>query len=704
MMHRSLFLVFLLSTAVVGEAQTWSLSWSDEFNGTAIDNTKWGYDIGTGAAQGLWGWGNGELQYYTDELDNARVENGDLIITAREENFAGSSYTSARMVTRNKFSQTYGKFEARIDLPTGQGIWPAFWMLRENNPWPGEIDIMEIVGNAPGSCHGTAHWGQVGNVQSMGGVIYAPDWTTNYHIYSVEWWPDHIRWSVDGQEYFALDRTMVTPANPWLFAEDYHMLLNVAVGGQWPGSPDASTVFPQEMRVDWVRVYEHVPVPQPITFRVDMSQQALGPADQVYVTGAFDNWAGNAHPLSPGPNGIWSTTLDLPQGLQEFKFTVNGFAGQEESFTPGAPGTLTTYDGPNTLVNRFIDVGWDAIVTDADCFSSTEGCPGTGGAGCTDPDAVNYLPSATSNDGSCLYLVSFAVDLNEAAAAGQTAFLNGTFNNWCGSCTPMADPDGDGVWEVGVNLPPGSHEYKFTTEGWAGLIEEFPVGASCTNTTYDGPTIYTNRVVNVGAAPLTIPTVCFNACTACTPVEPVFYDVTFRVHMPDPSMEGVLEVDGAVYVMEHALWGAKERTVTVQGEVPVQYRFGTPAGGLGTAWETTSGGCSSGGWRTLTANSDAALDVVCFSGCGPCQGCSDPFAVNFDPLAAPSSPDTFCAGLAEAGCTYDAASNFMPSAQWDDGTCIFTNSLEACPDNNGDGLIGVGDVLILLSAFGDTCD
>ena len=191
------FPFFLMALVHHVSAQTWTLSWSDEFNGSTIDNSKWDYDLGTGAAQGLWGWGNGELQYYTDSESNADVSGGHLVITAREENYGGSNYTSARMVTRNKFSQTYGKWEARIDLPTGQGIWPAFWMLRENNPWPGEIDIMEVVGHLPGNCHGTAHWGEVGNVQSSGGVITAPDWTTDFHIYTVEWYNDHIVWFMD---------------------------------------------------------------------------------------------------------------------------------------------------------------------------------------------------------------------------------------------------------------------------------------------------------------------------------------------------------------------------------------------------------------------------------------------------------------------------------------------------------------------------
>ena len=485
MRHLFPTLFFLFATLWL-PAQTWTLSWSDEFNGTSIDNTKWGYDIGTGAAQGLWGWGNGELQYYTDDTDNADVVNGHLVITARQENFAGSNYTSARMVTRNKFSQTYGKWEARIDLPTGQGIWPAFWMLRENNPWPGEIDIMEIVGHLPGNCHGTAHWGELGNVQSMGGTLTAPDWTTDFHVYTVEWWPDHIRWSVDGQVYFELDRTQVTPAHEWLFAEDYHMLLNVAVGGQWPGSPDATTVFPQEMHVDWVRVYEHVPEPQPVTFRVNVSEEPMGPGDQVYVTGGFDDWSGSTHALTDLGNGIWSTTLDLPQGLHEYQFTVNGWAGTAESFNPGDAGTLTSYgEAGQTFVNRYVDVAWEALVTDADCFSSPEACPGTGGAGCTDSDAANYSPAASINDGSCTYEVTFRVDLSEESALGQTAYINGTFNGWCGDCNPMYDPQGDGIWERTLVLPMGAYEYKFTTDGWSGLVEEFAVGTPCTNTTYD---------------------------------------------------------------------------------------------------------------------------------------------------------------------------------------------------------------------------
>ncbi len=699
-MLRLFLFVLALGLTSVSFAQTWNLSWSDEFDGTAIDPSKWGYDMGTGAAQGLWGWGNGELQYYTDNLDNARVENGQLIIAAREENYAGSNYTSARMVTKNRFSQTHGKWEARIDLPTGQGIWPAFWMLRENNPWPGEIDIMELVGHLPGSCHGTAHWGTVDNVESLGGSVYADDWTTGYHVYTVEWWPDHLQWSVDGQVYFNLDRTQVSPS-PWLFAEDYHMLLNVAVGGGWPGSPDGSTVFPQEMRVDWVRVYSHQAELQPVTFQVNMANQSLGTDDEVFVSGLFDGWAGNATALSHDGNGIWSTTVSLPQGIHEYRFTINGWGDTEESFAPGTPGTITVEDDGDIFVNRYVDVGWSGFATDPDCFSSASPCP-SAGPGCNDQDASNYNPLADANDGSCLYEVVFSVDLNGVEAEEQTAYVNGTFNDWCGECAPMADDNGDGVWTATLLLPNDGHEFKYTTEGWSGLVETFAVGAPCTNTSYDGPSVYTNRTLIVAGSPVTLETACFGTCEICMPQVEVDYNLTLRVQMPDPSMLALVEVNGVSHAMTPTLWGAWQATVAVPGNVSVSFRFGTPAGGLGTAWEDVSG-CGEG-LRQATLLGDTALPTVCFGACGPCFGCADPYAANFSPLAHPDSPSSFCEGVAESGCLYSDASNYNALAVWDDGSCIFTLSGYACPDLDGDGIVGVSDVLAMLSQFGNTCN
>jgi len=215
--------------------------------------------------------------------------------------------------------------------------------------------------------------------------------------------------------------------------------------------------------------------------------------------------------------------------------------------------------------------------------------------------------------------------------------------------------------------------------------------------------VYTNRSFNLGTAPAVLPVVCFNACDACAPIEPTFHDVTFRVKMPDPSLQALLEVGGAVHEMAPSLWGSHALTVSVEASADLTYRYGTPAGALGTAWETPPAACSDQGWRSASITAATSLNVVCFSGCGACAGCADPFAANFDPLADPTSPTALCVAGATEGCTYEEADNFNGAAQWDDGSCVFAPAPSDCPDNNGDGLVGVNDVLILLSAFGDEC-
>ncbi|GAB3233616.1 glycoside hydrolase family 16 protein [Glycomyces halotolerans] len=249
------------------EVAAQQLVWSDEFDraaGTPPDPAKWRYDIGGE------GWGNAEHQYYTDSTDNSAHDGaGNLVITARKNNPAGyqcwygaCEYTSARLLTAETFTQAYGRFEARMQIPRGQGIWPAFWMLGDNFGdvgWPnsGEIDIMENIGSEPGTVHGTVHGpgysgaGGIGNGYTLPGGQHFAD---GFHTFAVDWTPDSITWSVDGNEYFTL-----TPAdlggNEWVFDHPFFMIMNVAVGGQWPGYPDATTQFPQQLKVDYVRVY-----------------------------------------------------------------------------------------------------------------------------------------------------------------------------------------------------------------------------------------------------------------------------------------------------------------------------------------------------------------------------------------------------------------------------------------------------------------
>ncbi len=237
--------------------------WADEFaqaDGTSPDATKWGYDIGGG------GWGNGELQTYTTSPDNARIEGGQLVIEARQTiNLGATNYTSARLLTKGKSSWTYGRMEARIKLPRGQGIWPAFWMLGTNidSPevgWPtcGEIDIMENIGREPTLVHGTVHGPGYSGGNGIGGPYSLPGgaaFADDFHNYAVEWSTNQIKWFVDGQQYLTLVPANLPNSNNWVFTQPQYLLLNLAVGGNWPGNPDGSTIFPQRMTVDYVRIY-----------------------------------------------------------------------------------------------------------------------------------------------------------------------------------------------------------------------------------------------------------------------------------------------------------------------------------------------------------------------------------------------------------------------------------------------------------------
>jgi beta-glucanase (GH16 family) len=246
-------------------AGRWQLSWSDEFDGadgSRPDPSRWVYDLGGD------GWGNQELETYTDRAENARIEGGALVITARAEKFTASDgvprdYTSARLKTLGRFSQAYGRFEARIRIPRGQGLWPAFWMMGvdiDSRGWPdgGEIDVMENIGREPNTVHGTLHGPGYSGADAIGMAFHSPDGTPfadAYHVYAIEWEPSEIRWYVDSHLYQTRKASDLPAGARWVFDHEMFMLLNVAVGGGWPGNPDQTTVFPQQMHVDYVRVY-----------------------------------------------------------------------------------------------------------------------------------------------------------------------------------------------------------------------------------------------------------------------------------------------------------------------------------------------------------------------------------------------------------------------------------------------------------------
>ena len=263
----ALCLFFSISAAA---QTTWTLAWSDEFNGpagSAIDGTKWVAEVGNGSN----GWGNHQREYNTNSTKNAAMDGaGNLVITALKESlgkryrcwYGECQYTSARLKTQGRFEQAYGRFEARIRVPYGQGIWPAFWMLGNNIQkagWPacGEIDIMENIGREPSIIHGTIHGPGYSGASGIGSQysLTSGAFSDAFHVFAVEWEPNQIRWYVDGNLYQTRTPADLPTGSAWVFDHPHFILLNLAVGGYWPGDPDSTTVFPQKMYVDYVRVY-----------------------------------------------------------------------------------------------------------------------------------------------------------------------------------------------------------------------------------------------------------------------------------------------------------------------------------------------------------------------------------------------------------------------------------------------------------------
>jgi beta-glucanase (GH16 family) len=239
----------------------WQLVWQDEFDGTAgqsPDQTKWTFDIGTGDN----GWGNQELQYYTNRAENVSLNGeGNLVITARRESFGGMPFTSARIKTQGLFEQTYGRFEARIKLPYGPGIWPAFWLLGSDIQtvgWPncGEIDIMEARGQQPNLIFGTVHGPgySAGNSLSKSFGFINKRFDVDFHLFAIEWGKDYLRFYVDDVLYQEIKPKDLS--GRWVFDKSFFIILNVAVGGNYVGFPTSQTPFPQKMLIDYVRVYK----------------------------------------------------------------------------------------------------------------------------------------------------------------------------------------------------------------------------------------------------------------------------------------------------------------------------------------------------------------------------------------------------------------------------------------------------------------
>ena len=334
--------LFLVCFAQFGFGQTWVKIWSDEFDYTGLPNsTKWAYDVGGH------GWGNNESQYYTDaRSENARVENGNLIIEARKESYQGSDYTSARIVSKGLGDWKYGKIEVRAKIPTGKGMWPAIWMLPSENvygTWPksGEIDIMENVGFEPNTIHWNVHTESynhsIGTNKGDKDDFFEP--YNNYYTYAVEWYEDSIRFLVDDVEYFQFDKES-SNSNVWPFDQKFHLLLNIAVGG-WGGLQGIdANAFPQKMYVDYVRVYKQSGIESNYTITVnDWSHGSVvkSPDSSSYSSGThvnlqavpdngyiFNKWYGTVQDTSPNLDLVmYSDYFQTPEFLRPDEQVLN---------------------------------------------------------------------------------------------------------------------------------------------------------------------------------------------------------------------------------------------------------------------------------------------------------------------------------------------------------------------------------------------
>lgn len=268
MRARYLFLLSFFLLPLHLYAQNWQVVWHDEFEGKSLDQEKWSYQTGTGSEYGLNDWGNNELQYYREE--NVSVSDGMLHITAKRESYNGKSYTSGRIRTIDKGDWTYCRIEFRAKMPLGKGLWAAVWMLPTDNAYggwaaSGELDIMEYLGHETNTVHGTLHYGNTWPNNQHKGTSFTlsdGDFSSEFHDFALEWVEGEMKWFVDGELYQRLRKGAWWSTGgpfPAPFDKDFHLLVNLAVGGNWPGNP-VGTTFPQELVLDYIRVFQNLPI------------------------------------------------------------------------------------------------------------------------------------------------------------------------------------------------------------------------------------------------------------------------------------------------------------------------------------------------------------------------------------------------------------------------------------------------------------
>ena len=529
-MKTSQYLVFILSFISFGsQAQNWELIWQDEFDGSSLNEQKWVHEIGTGSQNGLWGWGNGELQYYTPE--NTTISNGTLKITAQEEpngivdpfqTWNTLNYSSSRIKTDGLFSFKYGKVQARMKTVDGEGFWPAFWMLPSGGSWPcdGEIDIMEQWGNDDNTniSTGAAHVGIC--PYESGGHMYSSfqepinqgSYADQFHIYEVRWYENFIEWYIDDQLVYQVTPSSYSGFN-WPFNDnEWYLIINFAITSSGPNS---NTILPSFIEVDWVRVYQENELSgctdlnasnyndlatidngsctYEVTFQVDLSCSSISP-NSVNVTSGNDNWScdGGISLSDTNGDGIWEGTSYMQEGVYSYIYCGDNWTYNEEIFAyaqSSGDWSCTPNTDYTNYANRQINI--NGPITVYETWGSCETCTSNGETfGCTDPAANNYNQNATIENGSCTYpptTVEFSVDMNginQPSSNYDNVVVNGSWNGWNGWGVILYDEDGDGVYNGSLEIDPGtSFEYVVAVTGvaddWSGWGMQW--GNGCNN-------------------------------------------------------------------------------------------------------------------------------------------------------------------------------------------------------------------------------
>jgi beta-glucanase (GH16 family)/cytochrome c oxidase assembly protein Cox11 len=459
----------------------WKLAWNDEFNDGVIDPRKWTFDIGTGAG----GWGNNELEYYTNRPENVKETDGKLVITARKENYQGSSYTSAKIKTAGLFSKVYGKYEIRAKAPAGKGFWPAIWMMPEESKYgswaaSGELDIFEGWGSRPNTVAGTLHYGQQWPGNTYTGKEYVlPGGSTieDFHTYGIEWEPGEIRWYVDGKLYQTQNdwysRSLYQPADntyPAPFDEPFYLIMNLAVGGNFDGNPDGTTVFPKSMEIDYVRVYDLVsrPYREPVPPAVPKdplpadARQPLPDGNLVY-NGQFNQDDPNVPNLGDVPNtDYWRLfTGEGGNGTVSIE-NVNGSNFAKLGITAGGnqPYSVQLLNDVSIAKGRFYKLTFDAKAADV----RTMGVKLTGGPS---RGFAAYSPAQTFQLTKDVKHYELAFQMKQDTdIAARTEFNAGLDNKavWIGNVR-LEEIDGIPIYPDAPKTPldgDGNHVYNGT--------------------------------------------------------------------------------------------------------------------------------------------------------------------------------------------------------------------------------------------------